>query len=522
MKRLLKTRIKQKENKQTILNIKLKISFFIISIISALMLNCSILNAQMTILPGSFITIKPAGSLYVGTTMNIKSNSSGSGYFVDQTNNNVTVTGNISVERYIQANGWHNVASPVSVANTNLYSTTDLVFYYDETKILNDWNFGWVWYQGALTSFKGYDVYLDASAITVNYTATNSSGLNTGSYSLGITKTDVPDGETENRKGWNLIGNPYPSPVDWLEEGGWDKTDINDAKYIWNPADDIYTIFLGGGAPVGINGGTQYIPSNQGFWVQATTTGSISINNSVRTGTMTSTPDYYKAGDFNYPIIRFLAKGNSLEDETVIRFIDGNSSGFNLNHDAIKLFSGSDKVPQISTAYGNLEFALNTYSEISDGMEVPMNFNCGTNGDFCIEIDERSNIGSIESIYLLDRITKNLINLSIENKYCFQHETSNIKRRFLVVINPSQDKLTQLKIESPFLVYPSYNTINIVNLTGEPAKAKIEVFNLLGQNILTKTISEDENKIQINSGPAYYIIRVTSNKAQYTSKIFLH
>ncbi len=103
--------------------------------------------AQLSILPNASITIKTSGSLYANTELHIFSNSSGSGYLADQTSGgSLSVTSNILVERYISSSGWHNVSSPVATAGTSLFSSTDLIFYYDETKVLNDWNFGWIWY----------------------------------------------------------------------------------------------------------------------------------------------------------------------------------------------------------------------------------------------------------------------------------------------------------------------------------------------------------------------------------------
>ena len=280
-------------------------------------------SAQFFVKQGSSITIKEGSSLYIGTTLTLGSDWTGSGYLADQTiDGDVSITGNVTVKRYIRGNGWHNVSKPVATANTSLFATTDLVFYYDETKIYNDWNFGWVWYDGNLSTMKGYDVYLDANDITVNYTASNSTGLNTGSYNIGVTLTNVANGEIESHKGWNLVGNPYPSPLDWLEETAWDKSDINDAKYIWFPTNDNYTIYLGGPAPIGINGGTQYIPSNQGFWVQAITNGTISVNNGARKGVISPTPDFYKNSNFSYPLISLITSSDSLSDETIIRFPD--------------------------------------------------------------------------------------------------------------------------------------------------------------------------------------------------------
>lgn len=480
------------------------------------------LYGQMTIASNSFITINPGGSLFVDTELKIKSDASGSGYLVDQTTgNSVTIDGSISIERYIQANGWHNISIPVTSANTSLFSSTELVFYYDETKIMNDWNFGWVWYQGSLSPMKGYDAYLDASDINVDYTATNSTFLNTGTFTVPITLTNVTDGEIEEHKGWNLIGNPYASPVDWLEEGGWDKSYINDAKYIWNPDADNYTIFLGGSAPLGINGGTQFIPSNQGFWVQAITNGNLSINNSSRKGIATATPDYYKNGDYSYPIISLSTYSNSLEDETVIRFIDESSNEFDINYDALKLNSASMVLPQISTSINELDMAINSLPILTDGIEIPLNFYCGTNGHYCIELNETSNLNVNDKIYLFDKIDKETVDLSLEEKYCFNHITNNLNKRFTIIINPTQGQLTSIKLESPYLVFSHQNTINITKLINEDANATVQVLNIMGQIICTKPLNQTTEKLIINAKPSYYIVRIITRNSQYNHKVFI-
>ncbi|MDZ7743761.1 MAG: hypothetical protein U5Q03_19010 [Bacteroidota bacterium] len=193
------------------------------------------LQAQFVISPGSALTIKNGGSVYINTNFYIESNAGASGYLVDQTAvGECEVTGSINIERYLTAAAWHNTSSPVSNAGSSVYAGTELVFYYDETIIENDWNFGWVMYQGPLLPMKGYDVYLPGSALTVLYTGNGTSALNTGSYTINVHKTDPANGEIESHKGWNLLGNPYPSPLDWQVGSAWNKSDINDAKYIWD------------------------------------------------------------------------------------------------------------------------------------------------------------------------------------------------------------------------------------------------------------------------------------------------
>jgi len=216
-------------------------------------------------------------------------------------------------------------------------------------------------------------VLFETSPVTVVYEAGGAEILNTGTYNINVSNTDPAPNpyEIPSHKGWNLLGNPYPSPVDWLA-AGWAKSDINDAKYIWDDLNDVYTIYVGGGSPYRLTGGTRFIPSNQGFWVQAVATGSVGIGNSTRVGGMTATPDYYKLDPVDYPVIGIFTTGNGKRDEVVLRFIEGTSAQFDKDYDATKLFSYIEDVPQLSLRFEKQIFALNTIKSITIAiMEVP-------------------------------------------------------------------------------------------------------------------------------------------------------
>ena len=476
--------------------------------------------AQFVLSPGSSITIKQGTSLYVGTSLYIKSDVSGSGYLADQNSaGNCTISGDKTVERYLSANGWHNVSSPVSNTTSAVFAGTDLVFYYDETIILNDWNFGWVWYNGSLSVMKGYDLFLP-STITANYNATGGESLNTGSFNIDITRTNVANGEAENRKGWNLIGNPYPSPVDWLMESGWDKSDINDAKYIWNPDNNNYTIFLGGSSPIGINGGTQYIPSNQGFWVQAVQNGNISISNTTRLGIMTSTPDYYKNSYSTSQELRLIASGNGYTDETMIRFLDGTTPGFDINNDASKLFSAHDSVPQISTQAENTIVAINSQSKITDGLAIEMNFSCNTPGNYNISIDESSIIDPVHKIYLKDLREQKMIYMSSQKVYHFNHNPSYSKSRFIVYFNPSQDIINNISPQLYFNIITHKNMLTITRNTTKQYDGEVSIYNLLGQRLKNFPLSNSiTTNIALSIPAGYYIVSIVADRQVINSKI---
>ncbi|RLD89129.1 MAG: hypothetical protein DRJ09_07150 [Bacteroidetes bacterium] len=494
---------------------KLQITLFMV-------LTTFLVKAQLTINPGGFITINPSGSMYVGTNLHINSDASGSGYWVDRTtSNDVSITGSVDIERYITQSGWHNTASPVNNAVSSVFTGIDLIFYYDETIIQNDWNFGWVWYSGILEEMKGYDVYI-SSPLLVEYSAASGTHLNSGIYSIPVTKTNVSNGESENHKGWNLIGNPYPSPVDWLEETGWDKTDINDAKYIWSPENNNYTIFLGGSNPTGVNGGTQFIPSNQGFWVQALQTGTVEINNACRTGTLPSTPDFYKQlGNANSEL-RIQASGNGYSDETLIRLLPEATIGFDVNKDAGKLFSPFDSIPQICTFSDHTQLAINSLPEQLNELAIPMEFYCNTMGNYRISIDKSAEILTHNKIYLKDVREQKTIDLGLVEEYLFYHDPTYNPKRFIIYFNPSKEFIGDINPAYWFSVTSSGNKLTIQRNTRVFHKAALSVYNMLGQIIFTRPINNALKSSYTLAAPVgYYMVTIQTESYLSGTKIYL-
>lgn len=482
-----------------------------------------LLSSQFTVDAGGLVSIKQGSSMYINMDFKINAVNGSSGYFSDQTNSgDVTITGNVSVERYMTPDVWHNAASPVSGENSSVYTGTDLVWYYDETLILNDWNFGWVLYSGALNVSRGYDVLFYNTGTLVDYTGTGAQ-LNTGSDTIGLTNTNSTPSEIVSHKGWNLVANPYPSPVDWQAASGWNKSSINNAKYIWDGDNDIYTIWIGGGAPIGINGGTRYIPSNQGFWVQASGNGNFGISNAVRTGFISGTPDYYKETEvFDYPILSLIASGETHSDETVIRFIEGNSSGFNLNFDASKLFSRNPDVPQIYIREDQFKFALNTYSEFREDVPVPVNFKCGQAGYYTLEISDRTSLEPDTKVYLKDEFEQKVINLSDEISYDFYHEPSLNNSRFKIFFNPSEDVINNISPNHYYTVYTNGTDIKIIKNTVKENSGRIMVYTMHGQVVFVDNLSGNKSTtIRLMQPKGCYIVSIRTSDYHIRKKIIL-
>ncbi len=478
-------------------------------------------SAQLSLDAGSMLTVKNGTHLFVGTSLTLKSNSFSSGYWVDQTlDNGIEISGSITVERYLSPDQWHNVSVPLNNITSTVWSNTDLVFYYDEAIIQNDWNFGWVWYSGNLNVMKGYDVFVPETALTASYFSTNPLDLNTGSFSTNVSLTNMANGETSEHKGWNLIGNPYPSPVDWLITEAWDKTPVNDAKYIWDPIANVYTVFLGGSNPVGLNGGTQFIPAQQGFWVQALQNGNVQVNNAARVGITASTPDYYKLTEIAYPLLKLRLTGNNYHDETILRFIEGASDGFDKNTDAGKLFGSEREVPQLATLSKGKCMAVNTLEKINPGLVIPLYLKTGTEGQYILETDALTTLTASDSCYLWDKKTKQFSPLNAAHPYAFDSRYADQENRFSVVFCPKQ--AARLIPEQPFQVRENKGVLTFYPSAGMQSASDFQIYNLAGQIVFEGTLPP--------SGPTSFapalpsgicIIRVFSEDRIAVLKLFI-
>ena len=99
-------------------------------------------------------------------------------------------------------------------------------------------------------------------------------------------------------KGFNLVGNPYPSPIDW-DATGWTKTNIDDGIYFFTAGTTdqytgTYTSYVNGISSAD-GKSSNIIPSMQGFFVKVSdgkTTGTLDMTNPVRTI------------DFNQPFLK--------------------------------------------------------------------------------------------------------------------------------------------------------------------------------------------------------------------------
>ena len=141
----------------------------------------------------------------------------------------------------------------------------------------------------ALEPFKGYALYVDAVKTTK---LTLNGAVNNGPISIPVSNTSsVGNGGDHMDDGWNLVGNPYPCPINWESGAGWSKNNIDNAIYSYDGK--CYKTFVNGiGVPSDVNG---IIAPMQGFYIHASANSTLAINNAARVNSCT--PNFYKKAE---------------------------------------------------------------------------------------------------------------------------------------------------------------------------------------------------------------------------------
>ena len=133
---------------------------------------------------------------------------------------------------------------------------------------------------------------------------------------LSVTNTNGPN------KGWNLVGNPYPSPIDWNNIAANASLNISRAMSKMasgNRFNNQYATWLPIGTEegLGINGATRYVGSQEGFFVRAFDTDTLRFNNSHRVEILnTKTVQVPET----LPFIRMSLINGQQADETLVYF----------------------------------------------------------------------------------------------------------------------------------------------------------------------------------------------------------
>jgi hypothetical protein len=462
---------------------------------------------NLTIEENALLTVQSGGTLSISGDLVIESQYFGgstTGNLVDQTNGGVTISGSVTVQQAILGaevgnnDQWHLISSPV-----NSFNSTDVFEHcylrgFDEST--NEYvNIGENITEN--TAMKGYaTMYAYGGGASSFKTLEFSGTLNTGNKSISCSM---------DNNGWNLVGNPYPSAIDWdLIDAGL-PANLNKTYYVLDGITQTFKHYMNGGAG---NTAGQYIPAMNGFFVECNNAAgaTLSLQNSYRAAQQ----ENFLKNDNSNDIITLKVTGNEIEDQITVFFRDQATVGFDRDYDVHKMFTAAVLPPQIYVNHENEYFAVNAYPTDQIPSEIPLGFLSGTETEFTFSLSSTDLINSELSLVLYDAKEDIYTDLRQISTYTFNYSISDNPYRFKLMLNTTgieeQDYF-------PFNVWLSANKL-MIN-TGDETAEHIYLYDISGKLIKEEIGAANQIYIQLPGAKSVYIIRIQTSEGIYTKKI---
>ncbi len=457
------------------------------------------------------------GTLTVSGNLLIKSDASNTGSLVNT--GTLTVNGTSVVKRYMNGwevdsdeENWHFVSPPVSGAISGVFNNCFLN-YHDESDNL----YHQVDPTGTLTQplnvMQGYAAMYAYNAGYTNHKVLSFSGsLNDGAVGSDNNLSRTADG---NSNGWNFVGNPYPSSIDWEAASGWTKTNVAATIYTWSGQ---FMATYNSETHLGTSLGSRYIAPMQGFYVEVNdgqTQGTLKMTNDIRVHNDYAYYKDTKVANTVYPLIQLNLFNGTYTDEAKLIWVDGATMGFDARYDARK-FSNSNLVSDICFNVNDKLFAINAIPAASDNFEIALRVNIKSADQHILSFNADQMQGY--SVTLIDKYTNEQIDLLNTPTYSFNSNEGVFDDRFSLIIMKTTG-VVDLSSTNSILVNKAHNNISI-NATKDLNTPDLMIYDAKGILVYHTQISGSTKQINIPSSlsSGVYIIKLMSDGELITKK----
>jgi hypothetical protein len=337
------------------------------------------------------------------------------------------------------------------------------------------------WYQYA---------FIQPSGLELDFTGE----LNTGNISRAITSSAG--------SGWNIVSNPYPSPIDLQSLWGFG---ANPAVY-YRYSGSSYNTFI---APVGISnppGLTKYVPTMQGFWVNAGSMTSVTYTNACRVTDPAQAVDNFTKSTI--PLFRLAMNHQSERVTSVVYFYNAATDGVDEDYDALYL-DGNNSF-QFATKTGNTNMSINGLPELTGLTDtIPLYTEVTVLGNYTISLTELSNFSSGTKIMLQDLLLSVSHDLT-KGVYSYIGNPVEGNDRFIITVLSTAVSTDKIEDLATFETYRCFDNL-CVSLSKElEENASINIYNALGQNVFSSTLEQGKqfwsiDKVNLSGTNVYFV-----------------
>jgi len=297
-----------------------------------------------------------------------------------------------------------------------------------------------------------YTAGTSAEAVTFSASGTLNVGQITakdwytsGSSNLGYTSATA----NSTVRGFNLVGNPYPSNIDWdtyqvsTSSTGIYGVNIDNTMYMLDPISKNYGAYIAGNNQLGTNNVTNIIPSGAGFFVRATNTNpQLIFNESAKTTTqaigahiMLGIP--VASAPLQYMRIKMI-KDSVSTDETMIRIKSNGALSFVNNLDAVyKQGNGAVNLASFTTDHVDIAIKAVPLPKLQ-AESLALDVNATTTGIYKLTLRDIVAVPRLYDVWLMDTYKKDSLDMRQNITYSFYinktDSTTFGSKRFNLVI----------------------------------------------------------------------------------------
>ena len=359
---------------------------------------------------------------------------------------------------------------------------------------------------------KGYLVTIDMSTYWSGYGreaqfVQNRGTLNNGNVLINVTCTDGI-GWT-GRQGYNLLGNPYQSYLDFEKfiegnSGLWNVGDTYAETYaVYDPEKDAWLQY-GNNASAEALAASQYINMHQGFFIQTSKNNvNATFTNTMRTNTK---GNGFRGNENHYPLVNFtLTDDEGNKDIAVLEVSRPENDG------AKKIFVSTSK-GRLSLRHDNEDFAI-LFRDMQSGSQ-PLYFEAKEDGTFTLSWNTAN--ANFSSLTLVDNLTGVKYDMLANDSYSFQGNANDYRSRFKVVIGRFTDvEENEETVTDNFAFFDGSDWV--VNGQGQ-----LTVTDMTGRTVYTSNLTNDQNRVSLNGvANGIYLMRVANGQNVNVQKIII-
>ena len=331
-----------------------------------------------------------------------------------------------------------------------------------------------------LTVGRGYVVNIAASQL-VDFVGP----LTNGDQALALSRNAAASANATDA-GWQLVGNPYPAPLDYSLVALADRSNLDAAIYVYASASQYtgsYRSYANGiGNPV--------LPVAQGFFARVSsgqTSGTLTFRNSQRLTAPNITTFQRSTADAR-PLVQLELRGATGPADALYAYAEtGTTIGFDTQYDALKL-PNTTGLNLASIAATSEALAIDGRPAFTTSTVLPLTVGVPAAGSYSLTAAALNNLPATLDAVLVDALTGQTVNLRLQPAYTFAvtaaQATATIGRFTLAFVARTALASVSALTAAEVTLYPNpaHSAFTVlVPATAGAAQLHADLLNALGQ-----------------------------------------